>query len=261
MTHWVLEVLPIPAVYLTIVALILGACELGLMIGRRYHQRHKDEGAPASLAPVVSGLLGMLAFLLAFTFSMAFSQHGNRSQTVRQEASAISVAYQRADLLSEAASADAKRLLREYVDIRIRAAETQIWQPADVRSREIHRELWAIVAAAAKADPGANGALAAASINDVVTMHEARVIFGVHARISIPVWIGLLLIASLAMGTLGLQIGLNGKRRMLAVTPMALTFAVLVTLIVDLNRPQDGFIRVGQLALLDLQKEMQRDVR
>lgn len=261
MTHWVLEVLPIPGVYLAIVALILGACELGLMIGRRYHRRHQDEGAPASLAPVVSGLLGMLAFLLAFTFSMAFSQHGNRSQNVREEASAVSIAYQRADLLPEVAGMEVKRLLREYVDIRLRAAETQIWQPADVRSREIHRELWGIVAAAAKADPSPNGALAAESVNEVVTMHETRIIFGVHARISTPIWIGLLLIATLAMGTLGLQIGLNGKRRMLAVTPIALTFAVLVTLIVDLNRPQSGFITVGQLALQDLQKEMKRGVR
>jgi uncharacterized membrane protein (GlpM family) len=65
-----------------------------------------------------------------------------------------------------------------------------------------------------------------------------------------------MVIAALTMGTVGLQIGLNGKRRLIAVTPLALTFAVLVSLIVDLNRPQGGFLTVSQRAMQDLQAEM-----
>ena len=253
-----LEVLPIPGVYLVVVLLILFACEVGFRIGRRYHLQRRDEGAPGSLAPVVSGLLGMLAFLLAFTFSMASTQHGGRNQNVRDEAAAISSAYHRAALMPDAVGDDIRRLLREYVDIRLRAAETLDWKSADVRSREIHVELWRVVSASAKAQPDTNSALVAESVNAVMTMHETRILAAVHARIHGAVWVGLLLIASLTMGTLGIQIGLNGKRRLIAVTPIALAFAVLVTLIIDLNRPQGGFITVGQRALQDLQVEMVR---
>lgn len=258
MHTWLVEALPIPGVYLVVVLLILLACEVGFRIGRRYHLQRRDEGAPGSLAPVVSGLLGMLAFLLAFTFSMASAQHGGRNQNVREEAAAISIAYHRAALMPDTVSADMRRLLREYVDIRLRAAETLDWRSADGRSREIHAELWRAVSAAAKARPDTNSALAVESINAVITMHETRILSAVHARIHIAVWAGLLLIASLTMGTLGIQIGLNGKRRLIAVTPIALTFAVLVTLIVDLNRPQGGFMTVSQRPLQDLQREIEK---
>ena len=70
--------------------------------------------------------------------------------------------------------------------------------------------------------------------------------------------IGLLVINFLTMLTLGMQIGLNGKRRLVAVVPLSMAFAVLVTLVVDLNRPHSGLITVGQQAMVDLQESMGR---
>jgi hypothetical protein len=40
---------------------------------------------------------------------------------------------------------------------------------------------------------------------------------------------------------------------------MLLAFAVLVTLVVDLDRPQGGLIKVGQQAMSTLQKNMSDD--
>lgn len=57
----------------------------------------------------MGGLLGMLAFPLAFTFSIAFTQQGSRNQNVRQEASAISIAYQRAELLPDVTGAEIRQ--------------------------------------------------------------------------------------------------------------------------------------------------------
>lgn len=256
MITWFLETLPIPGVYVVVVLLILGACEAGFRIGRGYHLRHRDEAAPGSLGPVVGGLIGMLAFLLAFTFSTASTQHSSRKQNVLQEADAIAIAHQRSDLLPEPAGTEIRGLLREYLEVRLRAAETLDWRSADVRSRQIHRQLWRTVSASAKAQADTNTALAVQSINDVITLHEHRIMAAVHARIPGTVWIGLLLIAALVTGTVGLQIGLNGKRRLIAVTPLALTFAVLVTLIVDLNRPQGGFLTVSQQPLQDVLEQI-----
>ncbi len=58
------------------------------------------------------------------------------------------------------------------------------------------------------------------------------------------------------MITMGAEVGLTGKRRLVAMIPLVLAFAVLVALVVDLNRPQSGLITVGQQSMVDLQRSM-----
>jgi hypothetical protein len=63
------------------------------------------------------------------------------------------------------------------------------------------------------------------------------------------------------MITIGTQVGYTGKRRLVAVIPMLMAFAVLVTLVVDLNRPQSGLITVGQQSMVALQKSMSSETK
>ncbi|WP_368565218.1 hypothetical protein [Pseudoxanthomonas sp. UTMC 1351] len=262
MTHYFLECMPIAGVYLCIAVLILVSCEIGFFIGRYNHRTRQDKEAPTSIGPMVGGLLGMLAFVLAFTFSMAASQHGVRKQNVLTEANAIGTAYLRADLLDTQSGAEVKRLLREYVDIRLAVARPGgDLLVATTRSLDIHDLLWAQVSSVAVDDRSAVMSLVIASINDVIDMHEQRLAGSLRARIPGSVWFGLMLIAVLTMGMIGLQIGLTGKRRLVAIVPLSLAFAVLATLVVDLNRPRGGFITVGQQAMLDLQTTMNRSAR
>jgi hypothetical protein len=58
------------------------------------------------------------------------------------------------------------------------------------------------------------------------------------------------------MAALGVQIGLTGARRLVAIIPLSLAFAVLATLVVDLDRPQSGLINVGQQAMEDVRASM-----
>jgi len=43
------------------------------------------------------------------------------------------------------------------------------------------------------------------------------------------------------------------------VVPLILAFAVLTTLVVDLDRPQRGLIKVSQQEMIDLKKSMERE--
>lgn len=257
MSRYFLETMPIAGVYLCIVLLILAACEAGILIGRHHHRTRQDEGAMTSVGPVVGGLLGMLAFVLAFTFSMAATHHGTRKQDVLAEAINIGTAYVRADLVGDARGSQIKRLLGEYVDIRLRAARPgSDVQAAVKRSLDIHDLLWAQASSAALEHPGHNATLVVESINDVIDMHKRRYNDAVRARIPGTVWLGLMAITAITMVTLGLQVGLSGKRRLVGIVPIALAFAVLATLVLDLNRPQGGYITVSQQAMLDLQTEI-----
>jgi len=55
---------------------------------------------------------------------------------------------------------------------------------------------------------------------------------------------------------MGTQAGLAGKQRVLAILPLSMTFAALLVLEVDLNRPQKGLITVGQQAMIALKNIM-----
>ncbi len=252
------ESMPIAAIYACVVLLILVACEVGFKLGHHHYLARQDKDAPTSIGPMVGGLLGMLAFVLAFTFSMAAAQYDLRKQNVLNEANAIDTAYLRADLIGEPQSTEVKRLLREYVRVRLQAANTGDISSALPESVAIHKLLWAQAVSVATLKPGANSSMMVQSINEVIGMHEKRITALLHTRIPPSIWIGLLVINFLTMLTLGMQIGLNGKRRLVAVVPLSMAFAVLVTLVVALNRPHSGLITVGQQAMVDLQESMGR---
>ena len=65
-------------------------------------------------------MLGILALLLAFTFSLSLQRYEDRSDAVVDEANAIGTAYLRSQLLPAAVRDDVRRLLGEYVDLRVR---------------------------------------------------------------------------------------------------------------------------------------------
>jgi hypothetical protein len=256
MGYGLFESLPVAGVYVLVTLLILGSCEVGYHLGHHARSR-QDKVASESLGPMVGGLLGMLAFVLAFTFSMAATQNDKRKQGVLDEANAIGTAYLRTELLPAEEGAVLRQQLSEYVNERLRAVDQSNLASALARSVELHAQMWAQVAAAARKDANTNTALMAEALNQVIDMHENRVSAALYNRIPGSVWIALFAICGLAMLTLGTQIGLSGKRRLVAVLPLSLAFAVLVTLVVDIDRPQSGLIKVGQSSMLDLQQSMQ----
>ena len=255
MNFGVFDLVPIYGIYIGVTLLILLSFEIGFQIGEHTRSRY-DKDAPISLGPMVGGLLGMLGFVLAFTYSMAASQHDLRKQYVLDEANVVGTAYLRADLLDEQHQKELKRLLREYVDVRLQGARDENLKAAITRSVELHDLLWIQASSVAKTAPSTNTSLVIQAINEVIDMHEKRVSAGVRNRIPGSIWIALFIISTLTMITMGTQVGLTGKRRLVAIIPLALAFAALATVVVDLDRPQQGLITVSQQAMVDLQESM-----
>ncbi len=255
-----LDSMPIGNIFVLITLFMLAFCEAGFQLGAQY-RKNKDKEATVSLGPLLGGLMGMLAFVLAITFSITASQHDLRKQNVILEANAIGTAYLRADLLDEPTAAEVKELLREYVDIRLQAASGGNLPTILSRSAEIHQLLWSKVLSVSRTGPSVNTSLFAQSVNHVIDMNEIRVNAGLYGRIPTVIWLALFAITALSMITIGTLVGLTGKRRLVVIIPMLLAFAVLVSLVVDLNRPQQGMIKVGQHAMLSLQKNMDQDAK
>jgi hypothetical protein len=66
-------------------------------------------------AAVVGGMLGLMAFLLAFSIGIVIGQHNGRKAMVVTEANAVGTAYLRAGFLGEPDRTSSRDLLREYV--------------------------------------------------------------------------------------------------------------------------------------------------
>jgi len=253
----IFESLPVPVTYLLIFLFMYLTFEIGFRFGRYQHVHHKEDKT-GSLGSMVGGLLGMLAFVLAFTYSMATSQYNSRKTMVLEEANAIGTAYLRADLIDAADGQTLKRLLKEYVDIRVKAVKSrEALDYALKRSTAIHKELWKTVAHAAKTEPGENSSLTVQAINTVIDMHEKRITAALRNHIPLSVWIALIAIIVLTMATIGVQVGLGNRRRLVAVVPLILAFTVLFTLVIDLDHSQKGLLTVDQASMISLQKSMQ----
>lgn len=252
------DTIPIWIIWLSFILILLVSFEIGYQICKYTSSRDDKEGFN-SLGTMVGGLLAMLAFVLAFTFSMASSQHNLRKQDVLNEANVIRTAYARADLLGERDAIKIKLLLKEYVDTRVYAIEARdknLIKRMLKRSLEIHNLLWTKTVSSAKKNPDLHVELLMQSINNIANNHENRVTAGFYNRIPSSMWLILLIISVLTIMTMGTQMRLSKERRLAAVIPLIIAFSALTTLVLDLDRPQDGMITVGQEAMIDLQKSM-----
>ena len=111
--------LPLWAVFVVTLTVCIGSAEAGAVlagIAIRKKQVHEPE---APLSGLVGAMLGLLAFILAFTFGMTGSRFDARKQLVLDEANAIGTTYLRAALLPEKQGLEVRRLLREYAEVRL----------------------------------------------------------------------------------------------------------------------------------------------
>ena len=66
------------------------------------------------------------------------------------------------------------------------------------------------------------------------------------------IWITLIVMSFLSMIVMGYQAGLTGKRSMLATWTLAITFAVVLTLVADLDQPQMKLFKMNQTLMTEL---------
>ena len=239
------------------ITIIIGwfSVELGYRVAKRRKQRAKDH-TEAPTAPMVAATLGLLAFLVAFTFGSAASRFEERRQAVLAESNAINASYLRAQMLPEPMSADARGLLRQYVDVRVTGTQSGQIEQAIARSEGLHKQLWSQAVAAAQKERSPMTSLFMSSLNDVFALHEKRVTAAFYNRIPIAIWIGLYVLLMLAMSVVGYYEGMSGTRRTLAFFGMVLAFSTVFALVADIDRPGRGLLEVNQQSMMDLRKSM-----
>ena len=232
---------------------------LSVEAGRRlavYRLRHSAEEKESPVGGMVGGTLGLLAFMLAFTFGLASTRFEARRQILLQEANAIGTCYLRAALLPDPMRTEVRNLLREYVDVRLETVKTGQLEQGIAKSDELLNRLWSVAVITAEKERNVITSLFIQSLNQVIDLHSTRVMAGVRSRVPGIIWIVLYLLMVLAMVMLGYQSGLAKSRRSIAVLALVIGFSSVLYLIADLDRPGQGMLQTNQETMTDLRRTM-----
>jgi hypothetical protein len=251
-----LDSLPVVGVFIVFAIITMLCYEAGFRLGRWWQERTpgEQEGPTGFL---VGSILALLAFLLAVTMGMASDRFDARRAIVLDEANAIGTTYLRAGYLPEPASSQIRELLRQYVPIRIVVTD-QTDLAADIqRSNEILNQTWAIAEGVAKTtDQGDLVSLFLDSLNQTIDLHETRITAGIYARVPETVVLLLIFGSALSLGMVGYSAGLTRRRSLLSAAVLVLVLGAVIMIVVDLDRPREGFIQVNQQPLVDLQQQI-----
>lgn len=255
-----LDSVPLTFLFVLICTLTLAAMEAGYRFGR-WRKSHYAEEKEAPVGAMVASILALLAFLVAFTFNLSATRFDARRQAVLDEANDIGTTYLRTDMLPKPQRDESKRILQEYVEIRLSGVKSGTVSDTIARSEELHSKLWQSAVRAAESDRSPMTALYFQSLNQLIDQHAIRVQLGLRNRLPFTLWVGLIALSILGMGSVGYQAGLSATRRSPAMLGLILGFAGILYLIADLDRPNSGSLEVSQQALIDLQRSINVESR
>ena len=196
------------------IILIGGAAELGSWLGLRFR------GAPtegAAISTLTGAALGLLALLLAFSFSIALSRYDARRNMVLEEANAIGTTANFALMLPD--PSPTLSLLRDYAAVRVGLGVPfdPLKMERDIaRSLDLQIRLWQQAVALTEAAPQSLPAYRyVASLNEMNNIHERR-LTSLRYHIPAAVMFMLLGVAIVAMGFTGYNAGVTGGHRRIA---------------------------------------------
>lgn len=251
-----IDSLPIVGFFGAFICVALITAEACYRLGLWWQARSPEEKeGPTSM--IVGSLMALMAFLLAITMGMASDRFDTRRRIVLAEANAVGTTYLRAGYLAEPASSAIRDLIRDYVPLRIATNDLADLRVRMARSVEIQGKLWSITEGLARTTPDSDVlALFIASLNETIDLHETRVVASQYGRVPETILIMLLIGALLSLGMVGYNAGLTRRRSPIAAVVLIVVLGAVITLLVDLDRPREGFLEVSQQPLIDLQNQL-----
>ena len=234
--------------------------EVGQRFGARRRRRaeHEPDGPVGS---VVGAALVLLGFIVALTLGAATTRFDSRKEALIDGVNAIETAYRNALLLPDPHAAEVRALLRQYVEIRLEMPklyhDAERLRELDGRVRMLMRSLFAHAEALAKSDRNSEVyAMFTSSLNEVFQIHNKRIILGGQFRIPILIWVVLFIETIVTMFGVGFQFGLVGNRSWVSNALLALTFALVMVVIFELDQAGRGLINVSSQPMYDLHERM-----
>jgi hypothetical protein len=243
---------PLFVVEIGVFLLLFAAIEIGFRAYRWLDPRDDHQmGGQEFLATAV---LGLLALLLGFTFSLALNRYDERRALVVQEANAIGTAWLRVQLLDEPYRGEMGAALKQYTDARVAWSEASGGDIAPTVAQQ--DKVWT---AAQHLSRGGTSPVVVRQVLDPLNEAfdtQASRTASRAARIPGRVMSALMLYAALSMVLLGHIMAINGRRKVVPTILLLLLLTLAFSVILDLDSPRNGRIQVSQQPLINLRASM-----
>ena len=226
--------------------------------GKLVRAEHVPEGAWNT---VYAGLLALVAFVVGLSYAQAAGRFDERRALVVKEANAIGTTWLRADQLPAQDAARFKSLLLRYAQVRFQAyshpGKLDLFNQEIDQSKSDLNTLWNIASPSLKQrDTDLGLSLLMQTLNDTIDVSEEQyTALTQHVPTSVVVLMFLLLV--LATAATGFSFARLQARPTVFAAMYVFALAVVFLTIVDVDRPQSGFIRVSLAALSDQIHEME----
>jgi membrane associated rhomboid family serine protease len=240
---------------------ILACLEIGWRIGKR--DLASGDVSMAGISAMDGAVFALLGLFIAFTFSAAVTRFESRRQTVVEETNAIGTAWLRLDLLPPDIQPGLKELFRRYTDSRIAVYRYPLDQSAVNRElaarADLQNDIWAQAVSAARSSP--NPTIAMAVLPPLNQMFDIATTRTMSAKMHTPIVVFILLFALSLVSAIfaGYNMASEKKRNWLHMIGFVIVLAVSVFMIVDLEFPRLGIIRIDKAfdqAMIDLRASM-----
>jgi len=220
-----LDGLPIPVDFVLFVVLAALVYEVAFRIGRWHQERTPDEKeGPAVM--ITGSLLALFAFL-------------------------------RAGYLPSPYDAEIRDLLRQYAPLRISVPDAAQYLANYRAAQGLQGQIWSKTEELARAHPDSEvlGQFIV-TVNETIDVSNERLVAGVYARVpETIIWV-LVGVSLMSLAMVGYSAGLTRKRAEVGSVALILVMSIVLTVIVDLDRPRSGFLTVSQTPLVDLVKQL-----
>ncbi len=226
---------------------------LFLEVGRRLGLRRQVDGgkdAPKGLGAVEGAIFGLMGLMIAFTFSGAAERFQHRRELIVQETNAIGTAWLRIDLLPPDAQPAMRELFREYVDARLgiyaKLPDLEAARAENARSAQLQGTIWeqAVLASRAR-DVNTVSVLLLPALNEMIDITTTRTV-AAETHPPNAIFGMLLALAFLCSLLAGYDMAESRSRNWLHTVGFALIMTLTLYVIVDLEYPRMGFIRIDK---------------
>ncbi|HZV43709.1 MAG TPA: hypothetical protein VFF90_04500, partial [Saprospiraceae bacterium] len=201
-------------------------------------------------------VLGLIAFILAFTFGIVSGRYDFKKSLVREEANTVRTVWFRSDFLPDTDRVATKKMLIEYVDTRLNGMQSRdelIITQSLIRCEAIHQQIWDIAVKNGKQNLNSDvGALYLESLNELINIHYTRVIVSLYSRVPMGIWFILMTMISLGMLIVGYMSAIAGSKRSWGFVILAFSFALVVGMVYTMDKLYSPFTPISQFAMEQL---------
>ncbi len=243
----------VPALSVGLFLGMLACLEFGYRIALRADATEGD--VHKGLGAIEAALFALLGLLLGFAFAGAMSRLDARRQLIVQEANAIGTAYLRLDLLPASDQPAMRRLFREYLEARFQAYESVETTDRYIgQAAQLQQQIWARAAAVSHVDQTQHVArVLLPALNEMIDVTTARTV-ALRTRLPTPILILLIAVALVSAMIAGYAMAERSRRSLLHSVLYAAAVAITVYVVLDLDNPRIGLIR------LDATERLLRDL-